>query len=134
MGLFYGNRVSCLGASLAASIVVGIVTAVLRFTAVITVTPAFLWVTFGVALLFLAVELAISPLTPNATTGCFVTTRRVFLAGVLGTVLLSLVLLAIPFAATSVLGAIVTGVLLFFFTLLLTGTACLIKRGFRCNS
>jgi hypothetical protein len=35
--------------------------------------------------------------------------------------------LAVGFAATSILGAIITGVLLFFVSLFLTATACLVK-------
>ena len=40
----------CVGLSVIAAVVVGIVTAFLQLTAAITVTPAFLWVVLGIAL------------------------------------------------------------------------------------
>ncbi|MBQ2315802.1 MAG: hypothetical protein II372_00690, partial [Clostridia bacterium] len=50
-----------------------------------------------------------------------------WLLSTLGTILLSVVLLAVPFAATSVWGAVLTGVLISLLSLLLTLTACVIK-------
>ena len=41
-----------------ASLLVGVITAFLTFAAVITVTPAFLWVVLGVAVGFIALALA----------------------------------------------------------------------------
>ncbi|MBE6886337.1 MAG: hypothetical protein E7486_05230 [Ruminococcaceae bacterium] len=118
-----------------AGVVIGIITALLQITAVIAVTPAFLWVTLGVAVGYLAVLLG----------GAFASREgdfcrgigsilSVLLAGILGTVLFSLVLLGIPFAATGVLGAIFAGLLLGFFSLVLSGTACLVNRLIRCKS
>ena len=52
---------------------------------------------------------------------------RTVLTGILGTVLFSSVLLVVDVAATSVIGAILVGLLVLFFTLLLTGTACLVQ-------
>ena len=56
------NRASCTGLAVIASAILGVIAAFLRITAVITVTPAFLWVALGVAVVYLAVLLA--------TTGC----------------------------------------------------------------
>lgn len=124
----YDSRRGCVLAAFVASLVIGIVTAFLRITAVITLTPVFLWVVFGIAVGYLAVLTLAVFLTRNAGdcagTGSPLTA---VLAGILGTVLLSVVLLAITFVATSVVGAILTGGLLFFFSLTITATACLIR-------
>ena len=55
------------------------------------------------------------------------------LSGVVGTILLAIVLLNIEFAIASVIGAIVTGALLFFFFLTVTSTACLVRCFFNCG-
>jgi len=49
------------------------------------------------------------------------------LAGILGTVLFSLVILAVGIVATSVVSAILVGLLVAFFALIVTATACLIR-------
>ena len=64
--------------------------------------------------------------------GCCTAVSTV-LAGILGTILFSLVLLAVTFAATSVIGAIFVGLLLFFFSLTITATACLVKCRANCD-
>ena len=123
-------RSDCLTFGIAAAIVVGIVTAILRFTAIITVTPVFLWVTLGIAVVYLALLLVTTLATRDETDlpcrKCWTLTS--LLIGLLGTILLSVVLLAIPFAATSALGAVLTGLLLAFFTLFIVSSACLVKR------
>ena len=53
-------KLNCVGLAVIASIIIGIVTAMLRITAVITVTPAFLWVLFGIAVVYLAIVLLAS--------------------------------------------------------------------------
>lgn len=122
------NRCDCTLFAIVASVIIGIITAFLRITAVITVTPAFLWVLFGIAIGFLAVLLGISPrLQRSDTDGCLCTVIPALLTGILGTVLLSAILLAITFVATSIIGAIITGLLLLFFSLTITSAACLVK-------
>ena len=121
-------KFNCAALAFIASIVIGIVTAMLRITAVITVTPAFLWVLFGIAVVYLAILLLASVFSRAiGTRECFCFNLPIILAGILGTILTSVILLAITFAATSIVGAIITGALLFFFSLLLTTTACLVK-------
>ncbi len=110
----------CNGTTLAviAGVIIGIITALFRITAVITVTPVFLWVLFGIGIGYLGLQLAVAPLIQRDTVcECFCNLLTTVLTGILGTVLLSVVLLAIPFAVTSIIGAILTGTLLFFFTL-----------------
>lgn len=121
---------NCSSLSIISSIVVGVLAAIFRFTALITITPVFLWVLFGIAIGFLGITLLTSCFCNNKT--CC-TNFGTFIAGILGTVLTSLILLGITFVATSELGAIITGFLLFFFSLLITSATCLIKSRFDCD-
>ncbi len=136
MALFcYDNQRNCLAAAVIASVIVGVVTAFLSFAAVITVTPVFLWVVLGIAVGFLGLALASASLI-QGTVPCrsFCPTLSALLIGILGTVLLAVILLAISFAATSLLSAIITGALLFFFSLILTAAACLVRCIVNCNN
>ena len=125
-------QLSCTVKSVVASIVIGILAAAFRYAAIITVTPAFLWVLFGIAIGYLGITLLTSAVACNGCKDCC-TNLGAFLTGILGTVLTSVILLGITFAATSVLGAIITGFLLFFFSLLVTSTVCLVKCRYNCE-
>ncbi len=121
-----GNR-DCVGSAAAVSVILGIIAAFLRITGVIVVAPAFLWVTFGVAVGLLAALLVSS--------GCCMRTSAcrcgraltAVLVGILVTILVSAILLAITFVTTSIIGAILVGLLILAFSLALTATACLIR-------
>ncbi len=126
------NRFSCTVFAVVASLIIGIITAFLQITAVITLAPAFLWVVLGIAVIYLAVTLLAAALT-NRASPCAGTTLSVLLAGILGSILFSVILLGVGFAATSVVGAIFAGILLFFFSLTIIGTACLVRCLFRTN-
>lgn len=127
-----GCSYDCTGLAFVSSIIIGIITATLRYTAAITVTPAFLWVLFGVAVVYLLVTFGVSALF-DTEGRCVCNSIPGILIGSLGTILTSIVLLAIEFVATSVIGAIITGALLLFFSLLLTSVACLIKCLSNCD-
>lgn len=120
----------CTTVAVIISLVVGIITAFLRITATITVTPAFLWVLLGVAVVYLAVLLVTSSCVKCCELKapcCLNNTLAILLGAILATALLAVVLLAIEFVATSVVGAILAGLLLFSFFLMLSETACLIR-------
>jgi len=122
------RQYGCSITAVVASIIIGIITAFLRITAVITLTPAFLWVVFGVAVGYLAVVLiALSVAEGFGIRECICSTLPVLFTGILGSVLTAVILLAVEFAATSVVGAIIAGLTLLFFSLTLTATACLAK-------
>ncbi|MBE6798424.1 MAG: hypothetical protein E7525_01385 [Ruminococcaceae bacterium] len=129
------RRVDCSILALAASIIIGIVAGILRFTAVITLTVPFLWVTFGIALGFL-VLLFLKALIGGRTCNneCVCAALPLLLLGILVTLLTSVILLGITFVATSVIGAIVTGVLLAAFSLIFTSTACFVRCTANCPS
>lgn len=127
-------RYSCTGIAVIASIIIGIITAFLRFSAVITLTPAFLWVLFGIAVVYLGVTLITSAYTGiRENRRCVCQILPFLLTGILGTILAALILLGITFAATSVLGAVIAGALLLFFSLTITSTVCLVKCVAGCN-
>lgn len=127
-----GCRLNCTGVALVTSLIVGIITAFLRITAVITIAPLFLGIAFGIAVVYLAVILLISGLGGCIARRCESALNAVLL-GIVGTILTSGILFAITFAATSVIGAIITGALLFFFALIITSTACFVRCLTECN-
>ena len=129
-----GCRTSCAALAVVASIIIGIITSFLVYTATVTETPAFLWVLFGIAVVWLAVLLITTVTTgTRGVRDCVCSGLTVLLTGILGTILTSVILLGITFAATSVIGAIIAGILLLFFTLTVTSTACLIKCVAGCD-
>lgn len=128
------GRFDCTALSITASIIIGVVAGVLRFTAVITLPAPFLWVTFGIALGFLVI-LFVNTLVNGRTrrNDCVCTGLPLLILGILVTLLAAVILLGITFAATSVIGAIVAGVLLAAFSLIFTSAACFIKCTADCS-
>lgn len=124
------NKNECLIIAIAASVLVGIVTAILTATEIIILTPAFLWVVFGIAVGYLAIAFIVTSLrrfdTPYSARSLIVA----FIAGVLGTILLSLVLLAVALVQTSAIFAVLAGLLLFSFSLFITAIACIVLSAY----
>lgn len=129
-----GCRWSCALLAVFASVVIGIVTMLLTITGTVAVAPAFLWVLFAIAVVYLAVIFAVLSVRRTGCDRCICRVLPTLLTGILGTVLTSVVLLAISFAATSIIGAIFTGLLLLFFSLVITSTACLVRCVANCES
>ena len=126
-------KTSCAGLSIVAGIIVAVITAMLTFMGTITITPAFTWVTFGISIVYLAVSSLISGMSGScAVSKCLCLTMPIYFIGIIGTIFTSLILLGITFAATSVVGAIISGLLLGFFTLIILTTVCLIKCNLSC--
>ena len=122
-------RCSCTLFAIIASVILGVVAAFLQITGIITVTPVFLWVVFGIAVGYLGILLA----TGGRTEGCCAAVRTV-LAGILGTILFSVILLAVGIVATSVVSAILVGLLVLFAALTVTGAACFVRCVSDCES
>lgn len=121
-------RTACLFRVRIVSTVIGIVAAFLRTRAVFTVPAAFLIGAFVLAAVYLATILVVSVLLrvqPNP--DCLGPAVNGLLAGILVTVLSATGLLVIPFGATSIVGAIVTGLLAAALSLTLGATACLAR-------
>ena len=128
-------RRDCTNIALIMSFILGIIAAFLQITAVITVTPVFFLVALGIAIVYLAVTLIAVALAQGATSCRNVCqTLSALLLGILGTILLSIILFVVGFAATSIIGAIFLGALVFFFSLMLTTTACLAKCLLCCEN
>lgn len=110
------------------SLVLGIIGAFLQITAVITVTPIFLVVALGIAVVYLAVLLITAVLTRRIEhRSCLCGSLDTVLAGILGTILFSVILLAVGITATSIISAILIGLLIAAVTLTFAGTACLVR-------
>ena len=129
------NKWNCTGIAIIASLILGVIAAFLQITGVITIAPVALLVALGIAVVYLAVILvAVSQAQHSIACRRICNTLSVLLFGILGTILLSIILLAIVFAATSVIGALFVGALIFFFALTLISTACLAKCLLNCDN
>ncbi len=127
-------RCSCVRVSIIVSIIIGIIAAFFRGIAIIAVTPAFLWAVLGIAVVFLAILLITARPASAGTHDCLCQILRVILAGILGTVLTSLILLGVAFASAGVIGAIITGLLIAFLSLIIISVVCLILCKSRCRT
>ena len=128
------NRCGATTLAVAAGIVLGVITAFLRITGVVIETSAFLWVALGIAVVYLLGLLLASPFISRAhSCRCLCSVIFALLAGLLGTALVTVILLAVTFAATSVVGAIFLGLLIFFLTLSLVSTALIVRCVINCD-
>ena len=127
MSTCYRYKCNCSILALIASLVIGIIGAFLQITAVITVTPVILWVLFGIGVALLGLLVLSSALQTGRSCpeGCSI--LNTLLIGNLGTILFASVLLLVGITATSIISAILIGLVLFFFSLALTTLACYIR-------
>lgn len=117
-----------------ASAILGIVAAFLQIAGVITVSLIFPIVVLGIAVVYLGILAATSAICPCEDERCRCSALNTVLAGILGSVLFSAVLLAVGIVATSVLSAILVGLVVFFGTLTLTATACYVRTQADCGN
>lgn len=116
----------CVFWSLIVSLAVGVLVAFLTVTAVIVLAPIASVVALGYAAVYLAL------LTIFRRRGGCCRALFAVIIGLLVTILAALVLIAFTFAATSVVGAIVTGVLAAAVTLTLTTSGCYLRCDADC--
>lgn len=128
------NRRDCTAIAFVISLIVGIIAAFLQITGVITLTAIFSIVAFGIAILYLAVTLIASSLSHDISCSSPCVPTSGLLLGILGTIVSAVILLAVGFAATSIIGAIVVGILFFSFSLMISSTACLIRCLANCSA
>ena len=126
------SKINCTGIAFITSLILGIIAAFLQITAVIAMPPILLGSAIIVALVFLLVILIAVSLTQTSC-GALCSVVSVLLLGILGSILFAAILLIIDIAATSVIGAILVGLLVFFFSLFILTTACLVKCIANCN-
>ena len=126
-------RNRCAVLSVVASILVGVLAAFLQITGTVTVTPVALIVAFGIAIAALGVLVFTTALVRRHAGVCLCAALQTVLTGILGTVLVSVVLLAVGIVATSVISAILVGLLVFSLVLMIVSTACLIRTLTNCD-
>lgn len=125
---------NCVLTALIVSIVIGIIAAFLQITAAIAVTPVFLLVAAGIAVVYLGILLVATALERKTERrDCVCYALNAILLGVLGTILFAGILLAFGIVATSVVTAILIGLLVASFSLTLTGSACLVRCWADCE-
>ena len=127
-------KCNCTAAAVIASVIVGVLAAFFQITGMITVTTAFLWVVFGIAVGYLGLFVLSTALCcAEEASVCVCTALNALLVGILGTVLFALILLAVGIVATSVVSAILVGLTLFFFSLVISATACYVRTVSGCG-
>lgn len=119
-------RYNCTVLALILGAIAGVAAAFLLITGSLTLTPLLLAVAFAVAVVYLGVLVATAS-ARRAAAGCLCRTLGVLLAGILGTVASAVILLLAGIVATSVISAILVGVLAFFFVLMIVGAACYVR-------
>ncbi len=130
-----GCRRDCVLGSVIASAIIGIIAAFLQITAVITVVPVFLWVALGIAVVYLGILLLTTALARRTECRpCLARSLEAVLIGILGTILFAVILLAVGIVATSVVSAILVGILAAALTLTFAGSACLVKCLVDCDN
>lgn len=107
------------------SIIIGVIAAALAFTGVLAVATNFYWVALGIAVGFLAVTLIASPFIVGDC--CVMSVLPALSVGIIGTSFFSLILLGTELAVTSILGALLFGILVVLLFLTLISVLNLIK-------
>lgn len=125
---------SCTGIGVVISLIFGVIAAFLRYSAVITIGTSFLWVTFGIAVLVLLLTLYLASRTRGSSSECLCSGITALMTGIGGTIVTSLISLAVSFVATSTIGAIVSGILVFSFFLIISTLICLIPCLYGCGN
>lgn len=127
-------KCNCTAFAVLAGVVIGIIGAFLQITGVITLTPVYLAVALGIAVVYLAVLLGAAAVSGRPSgCRCVCSALNGVLAGLLGTILLSVVLLLVGIVATSVVSAILVGLLLLFFTVAVVSSACFVRYATDCS-
>lgn len=124
----------CTIGAIIVSAILGIIAAFLQIAGVITATVMFPMAVLAVAVVYLAVLLGTSAICPCEESRCRCSALNTLLAGLLGSILFSTVLLAVGIVATSVLSAILVGLVVFFATLTFTATACYVRIQTGCEN
>ena len=127
-------KCDCAFIAVIASVIAGIITAFLNFSATIAVPQYVLWIFFGVALGFLAISILASALRNCCETNiCLCTSLTTLSVGVAGTVIASLILLLADIATAGIIGSLITGLLFASFALTITSAICIAKNFASCN-
>lgn len=127
-------RWSCTLFAVISGAILGVIAAFLQISGVILATTAFLWVALGIGVVYLlGLVVASAQGRGNNRSNCLCNALNTLLAGILGTILLALILLAVGITATSVLSAALVGVLVFFLWLTVAASACYVRCAADCD-
>ena len=114
--------------------IIGVIAAFLQITGLITITTVLLAVAFGIGIVYLLGLLIAASLDRNPEPrNCTCASLNATLVGILGTILFSVILIAVGITATSVISAILVGLLVFSLVLMIVSTACLIRTLTNCD-
>lgn len=127
-------RPNCMGIGVLVSIVIGIIAGFLTASGILAVSTPFLWALFAIATVSLGLLLTLTVVSGARSLRCICNSLSLLLTGILGTLLVSVILLVIDIAVGSIIGAIITGLLFLFFALLVTTSACLIRCIADCDN
>ena len=128
-------KCSCTLFSAVASLILGVIAAFLQITGTIAIGAMILMAAAGTALVYLGVLLLASAIQQQCQRcSCTCAAVTSLLAGALGTILFAVILLVVDITAGSVIGAILTGLLVASFVQLVSSTACVIRNLFDCGS
>ena len=122
------SNISCTCISLFLSIIVGIVGGVFQAVGIIAVTNFNVLAVFAVATAYLGITLLTSAITKIHY--CCEKAMSRLLTGIVGTIVISSIMLITGISFFTVIYAIFTGILMLFATLMITSTVCVI----RCRS
>jgi len=126
-------KISCTAVAAFLAVVAGIVTALLTVTGTIVVAPVFYLVAVSIAVVALILLYLGAVFGKLGCSCCRRSAINTILVGVIGALIAGIILIAVGFAATSIIGAILTGFLLAFLTLIFVSTACLIGCVIDCR-
>lgn len=124
----------CTATALVVSAILGVIAAFLQISGTIDVVPMFLMGVLGIGVVYLGILLATSAVCPCEQSRCRCSALNTLLAGLLGSILFSTITLAVGIAGTSVVSAILVGVVVFFTALTFTATACYVRIQADCGN
>lgn len=128
-------KCSCALLSGVVSLILGVIAAFLQITGTVAISTMILMGAAIVALVYLGILLLVSAIEQQCQRcSCTCAAVNALLAGALGTILFAVVLLVADIAAASVIGSILTGLLVASFALLVTSSACVIRNLFDCDT
>ena len=126
-------RFSCTAVAAVLSVIAGIVTALLTVTGTIVVAPVFFLLAVSIAVVALVLLFLGAVFGRLGCSDCRRNGINTILVGIIGALISGIILIAVGFAATSIIGAILTGFLLAFLTLIFVSTACFIRCAIDCG-
>lgn len=125
-------RCKCAIVGLILGAILGVIAAFSLITGALTIPTAFLWAALGLGAVYLGL-LLLRCCGCRCELGCLCANLNVLLLGILGTILTAAILLAFGITATSVVSAVLVGLLVLSITVTFTGAACYVRSVAGCG-